>query len=247
MVCGVILVLAWGAAAAAAPKDPCELENCVETDVYGEGGDALAMGEGGEMMLLGVGDTVEMCRDHACWTSYDACLDAARLPLGVGTGTYGTGGRSAAVDANFDDYYCGWGADVGDVAQGDDLLVNWPGATIFDETTSDGGQTKFQIWIYQDTGASCTGNRTYKGGDTATCTTLVNRKSWTEALAEGRADCEGALTDPGDCHLPDVLLVHPASATDAWYYYIMQVSVCNADGTNCWTNSESGCFNVYWM
>ena len=245
---GVLLIFgATSAAGAPPPKDECEYEDCIETDVYeeGAGGETLPFGDGGEMMLLGVGDTVEMCRDHACWASYDSCADAYRLPLGVGTGTYGTS-RTRSIDANFDSSYCGWGADAGDIDPDDDLVLFWPGATVFDGTASDGGQAKFQIWIYQDTAQNCLGTRTYKGGDTATCTTTVGGESWQEAIGEGRSDCEGVMTDPAGCHLPDLLLLHPASSTDAWYYYIMRVSVCDSDGTSCTTNDETGCFKVHW-
>jgi len=218
-VLGVLLIFVWSVAAVAKPpENECDFEDCIETDVY-EAGATLPMG-GEEMLLLGVGDTTEMCRDHACWASYDSCADAYRLPLGVGTGTYDTS-RSTNVDANFDTGYCGWGANAGGIASDDDLVLFWPGATVFDGTTSDGGQAKFQIWVYQDAISNCGGSRTYKGGDTATCTTVVSRKSWQEAIGEGRSDCEGVMTDPAGCHLPDLLLLHPASATDAWYYYIM--------------------------
>lgn len=247
-VLGVLLVFVVSLPTEAKPpEDECATEDCVVTDVQPEGaggGETLPL-DGGEMLLLGMGDTVEMCRDHACWASYDACADAYRLPLGVGTATYGTS-RTRTVDANFDASYCGWGAYAGDVDPGDDLVLFWPGATVFDGSTSDGGQAKFQIWIYQDSGASCTGSRTYKGGDTSTCTTLVARESWQEAYGDGRADCEGSMTDPAGCHLPDLLLLHPASSTDAWYYYIMRVSLCDSDGTNCVYADESGCFLVHW-
>ena len=242
---GILLVLAASATATGAPKDPCADEDCVVTDVYEDGAaEGLDM-EGLELLLLGMGETTEMCRDHACWASYDACADAYRLPLGVGTGTYGES-RAATVDANFDSGYCGWGADAGQVTSDGDLVLYWPGATVFDESTSDGGDTKFQIWVYQDSGANCTGSRTYKGGDTATCSTLVSRMSWQEAYGDGRSDCEGSFTDPAGCHLPDLLLLHPASATDAWYYYIMRVAVCDADGTDCWNSDETGCFQIHW-
>ncbi|MFH1533231.1 MAG: hypothetical protein ABIK09_21100 [Pseudomonadota bacterium] len=242
-VSGVFLIFAGSAAAAAAPKGECDSEDCIVTDVYEAGAEVPL---GGELLLLGVGDTVEMCRDHACWASYDSCADAYRLPLGVGTGTYGES-RTRSLDANFDSGYCGWGAYAGAIAGDDDLVLFWPGATVFDSSTSDGGQAKFQIWIYQDSGASCTGSRTYKGGDTtATCTTEVNRRSWQEAIGDGRSDCEGVMTDPVGCHLPDLLLLHPGSATDAWYYYILRVSLCDTDGTNCVGSDETGCFQVHW-
>ena len=245
---GILLIVAWSAAAAAAPPgNPSGEEDYAVTDVYEDGGggaEALPLGGDGGL-LLGTGDTVEMCRDHACWASYDPCTEVFRLPLGVGTGTYGES-RSATTDANFDSYHCGWGADAGQVINGDDLVLFWPGATVFDETTSDGGQAKFQIWVYQDSGANCTGSRTYKGGDTATCTTSVGRKSWVEAFGDGKSDCEGYFSDPTGCHLPDVVMLHPASATYAWYYYIMRASVCDADGTNCWLSTKTGCFQIHW-
>jgi len=120
--------------------------------------------------------------------------------LGVGTGTYGTGGRAAATDANLSSSYCGWGADAGQIPGDDDLVLFWPGATVFDESTADGGQTKFQIWIYQDTIANCGESRTLKGGGPWAGGPRAPGRADLRALlhheAHGPGDRAGALPEP---------------------------------------------------
>jgi hypothetical protein len=106
---------------------------------------------------------------------------------------------------------------------------------------------KFRIAIYENSAAGCGGTNTYLGGDTSTCVPSYEVTDWMEAYGDGRGDCEGSYSDPGNCHLPDVLLMNPGATVTKHYFYTLYVDVCTTAGTGCTTNSNTGCFSVDWF
>ncbi|HNT35427.1 MAG TPA: hypothetical protein PKH07_10570, partial [bacterium] len=118
-----------------------------------------------------------------------------------------------------------------------------------DERTDDGGDVKITIDLFEHSSGSCGGRVTRNfNADTATCQVGNNDtdKGWYAAWSDGKADCAGGYSDPGDCHLPDIFVSYPGSPGNYAYTYEIDVDVCDFDGTNCTNDSESGCFIVEW-
>lgn len=209
--------------------------------------------EEGAMALLDGGltpwaYTTGMTNSVPCWAGYDPCTTDFRLPLGVGWGGQDAdGNRSMSPKATQNAAYCGSGNSVGPVVDGKNLILYWPHAFAIDMNPSSDVMVKFRITVYQNSLSGCVGSNTYLGGDTASCVPNYEGVDWMEAHGDGRGDCEGSYSDPTNCHLPDVALTHPGTAVTRHYRYYLYVDTCNADGTNCSTSSNNGCFSVDWF
>ena len=113
-----------------------------------------------------------------------------------------------------------------------------------DETIGDGGQISSHLFAYEHPGFGCKQTYTRSAYDVSRCSFGTYSVSSQQAWSDTTAGCTG-YGDPTDCHMPDVLFT-PPSPGDYSYETILWVFVCDADGSNCTYNTESGCFDFTW-
>jgi hypothetical protein len=212
----------------------------------GKSGESAFIEGGGIETLLLTGDPIYTSFEVPCELYYDECTTDYRINLGDMKGKYTDSGRTAYSQPYFANGNCTYGTDAGSLPSNKNLVPFVANAWGHDTTTSDGGQLYFSITVWEYTGSGCTGTNTRTASDSPYCTFTSAQTMSEVAWADGGAACTGSYSDPGNCHMPDVLISYPGS-TGTWYYkYKLYTQTCDYRGANCTTSTAYGCFSASW-